>query len=420
MQAEMLRLEPPAEAEREWLLDGLSTLIRRHGFQPLVTSRILLPTREDFPDEVPEGPEGVRVLLLRLLWHAGMGEHRARLTVYEEKTFTEVDLRGIGHGGPGTAAWFAGIHGKVCEFGVNRGELRLDREELIGTLGHEVAHAFRDHHQLVVHDSEVEERLTDLTSVYLGFGVFLLNSSASFKTGGFSPSGEPLLFEKRERGYLSPAQIAFLLAAQAMARGASDEQRRALANALTPNHRKLFDDSCELLAEPARVRERLGVPEKAAWPTLVARTPHPHDLQLETAADGDEAEAEDENEEAEEDEPAAREPDEVIAWDPPGPPVYRIERNYAGLLGIAGGVLPLAVGAIGFGDGWQLLGSSCLGSALGYLGGRAIHSDACSECRAPLPRKAQRCSRCRGTVQSGPPPPPFADDEDDHEARLSE
>jgi hypothetical protein len=415
MDGDVLRLEPPAEEEREWLLDGLATLIRRHGYERLISCRILLPTDEDFPDEVPSGASGVRVLLLRLLWYAGMGQHRARLTVYEERTFMEVDHRGVGHGGAGTAAWFAGIEGEICEFGVNAGELRLEREEVIGTLGHEVAHAFRYHHQLCVRDAEVEERLTDLTAVYLGFGTFLLNSSASFKTGGVSASGERLLYEKRERGYLSPAQLAFLLATQVVVRGTGPRRLRAIADTLSANQRKLFDASCELLPATAELRERLCIPEPEQWPAWPERTPRPQDLQLEPTAE----EAKDEADEAEQ--PLANAgPSGVISWDPPGPPVRRVEGSYAGLLGLGGSVAPWIVGAMGALEGLPLIASSLLGGVVGVVIGRRLPSDSCSACRARLPRGAERCERCHGTVVRGAPPDPFADEDDDSDDATTE
>ena len=89
-----------------------------------------------------------------------------------------------------------GLADGVYRFGVKDTELR-DEQALIGTLGHEVAHAYRTHHGLVVASRDTEEQLTDLTTIYLGFGVFTLESSHQFKTGlGFSAFGAWLGYER--------------------------------------------------------------------------------------------------------------------------------------------------------------------------------------------------------------------------------
>jgi len=81
MNADALQLEPAGEHEREWLLDGLSVLIRKAGFERFVSARILRPRDEDFPDAVPTGPQGAQVLIRRLLHYAGMPSHRVQLQV---------------------------------------------------------------------------------------------------------------------------------------------------------------------------------------------------------------------------------------------------------------------------------------------------------------------------------------------------
>ena len=254
-----VELELPDVDEREWLLDGLARLVRLRGWEQLVGAPVLLPDQQYFPDPWLDDARGVVILLRRLLVYAGMPEFRVRVTVYDNDAHAQYDYRGVGHGGAGAAAWFAGIDGDLCRFGVERRELG-DVEELVGTLGHEVAHAYREHHGVCARDRHIEERLTDLNSVYLGFGVFLFNSSWSFKTGGYSASGERLLYERKSRGYLSPAQLAVLLGAQSVARAAPREAREAIAAALSPNHRKLYRDACRLFDDdPAALRQRLGV-----------------------------------------------------------------------------------------------------------------------------------------------------------------
>jgi hypothetical protein len=51
-------------------------------------------------------------------------------------------------------------------------------------MGHEVAHAYRSHHRLQVDDRDREELLTDLTTIYLGFGILSVNNSYRFRKSG--------------------------------------------------------------------------------------------------------------------------------------------------------------------------------------------------------------------------------------------
>src|SRR5687768_3467586 len=109
---EAVGVELPTGEHREWLLNGLARLIRLSGWKHFVGCPILLPTNQHFPDEWQQGPRGVRTLLRRLLAYAGLANHRVKLKVYREHNAREFDQHGIGHAGPGTAAWFAGIDGE--------------------------------------------------------------------------------------------------------------------------------------------------------------------------------------------------------------------------------------------------------------------------------------------------------------------
>jgi hypothetical protein len=47
-----------------------------------------------------------------------------------------------------------------------------------------VVHAYREHHGLTVITPRTEEELTDLTTIYLGFGVLPLNASYISRSNG--------------------------------------------------------------------------------------------------------------------------------------------------------------------------------------------------------------------------------------------
>jgi hypothetical protein len=259
-------LELPGEEEAGYLLGGLANLIRQRGVETFLAAPILLAEPRFFPDPMEERAGGVAVLLRRLLAYAGLEPTRLDIEIYPDEDSGPV-VREVTEDDPHreAAAWFLDNADGVYRFGVRESELR-DEQALIGTLGHEVAHAYRHHHRLNVQDSRVEEQLTDLTTVYLGFGAFTLESSYQFKTGHYGKTGEPLLYETQTRGYLRPGQLAFLLGAQLVMR-ARERPLDAVLGSLSHNHAEAVRRAAQLLGKDTeRLAHQLGLPPAAVWP----------------------------------------------------------------------------------------------------------------------------------------------------------
>ena len=371
----------PSGEHREWLLDGLARVIGLAGWEHFVRAPVLLPDDRHFPDAWERGPPGVKILLRRLLAYAGLGAYRVKLEIFREHNSLEFDRQGIGHGGPGAAAWFAGIADGVCKFGVNERELG-DVEELIGTLGHEVAHAFRYHHGLVVRDSHIEERLTDVTTIYLGFGVFLLNSSFSFKTGGYSESGEQLLYKKQQRGYLSPPELALLLGVELLVRKVSERELKAIRRALSPNQAALLDEAWRSFEDSDALRRQLGVPERSEWgdPPLLK------DLAIPLEPDDDTAEND-----------TLRSSVAPRSGATPRQ-ALRMIGNLSGVGAALGGVLPFVLAGLQLLEGWKLLVAPFACGFAGWVIGARWTRDTCSACGARVARKAESCESCGASL----------------------
>ena len=156
--------------EREHLLEELRSLIERRGAETFLAAPIREPTPQDFPDPFEPTAGGVEVLLRRVMAYAGLGALPFRLHLFSApEEIRELSDRGERRrwGHDGAAAWFAGIEDGCCLFGV-REEGIGEPVALVATLCHEVAHAWRHNHGLVEEDRELEEMLTDLTTVYMG------------------------------------------------------------------------------------------------------------------------------------------------------------------------------------------------------------------------------------------------------------
>jgi hypothetical protein len=197
----------------------------------------------------------VERLLRRLLDYASL---TSLTLVLEVDQFSnpqgEVLLDGRTGGHTGTAAWFAGIRDGVCLFGVDTDQLK-DPIGLVGTLAHEVAHAYRHANELRLADSSVEEPLTDLTTVYLGFGILTANASQRFRSGRSGPGGS--WYSRAEGGYLGMRSLSYLLAAQVVARGVA---AKSIARVLSPNQRACLTAACKELGARDALLERLGLP----------------------------------------------------------------------------------------------------------------------------------------------------------------
>lgn len=91
-------------------------------------------------------------------------------------------------------------------------------------------------------------------------------------------------------------------------------------------------------------------------------------------------------------------PRAITALEPDDPrPVMRLVRGHPGMGVFVGGALGTLSLAAAPELGVALL---MAGAFLGWLGGRAVTGEQCSEpsCRAPLPQGASECPRCHGTL----------------------
>jgi len=240
----------PTPENQPWLIAVLADLVRRGGPGPLRDGAILRARPEDFPDPWSPDEVGVERLLRRLLAHAGLVE--TGLVVEVEDDAPRLSALGWGGLGPehheGAAGWFAGRDGRGrLHFGVRRGNFD-DHVRTVAVLGHEVAHAWRHVRGVEVGDRDLEERMTDVTTVYLGFGLFNTNAAMRHVSKG---DGLAHGWTASRTGYLSVQDFAWLLAAQALVRRSGWWTRFRLGRELTPNQRACFRRAHDVLAQRA-------------------------------------------------------------------------------------------------------------------------------------------------------------------------
>lgn len=242
----------PSEAEQEELLSALAAIISARGATGFLTAPIVIPHRRFLPDAWNGDFASVQVLLRRLMLYAGL-DLGADLHVYDRD-------KAIYHH-EDAIAWFAGIEKGRCRFGVDVDQLE-DPQILIAALCHEIAHAYREHYRLRQDDRDREERLTDLTTVYLGFGILNANASDRFLQSGYMEGN--MAFTETSftcAGYLSAQAMSFLLAAQIVARDLPQSRRKALARELETNQAEYLNRAIRHLEKRRpELLARLGLP----------------------------------------------------------------------------------------------------------------------------------------------------------------
>ncbi|MBS2022574.1 MAG: hypothetical protein JST92_09200, partial [Deltaproteobacteria bacterium] len=159
--------------DEEWLLGALAELIEAAGAETFLAAPLIEPTPAHFPDPFDNDVPGAERIAHRLLRYAGL-----RL-----QPLMNLDETQGAHGN--TAAWFAGINLGRAVMGISD-QILPAGDRVVATLAHEVAHVWRAVGKHADRDGDAEsrleeERLTDVTTVFLGFGILTTNGAYRFR-----------------------------------------------------------------------------------------------------------------------------------------------------------------------------------------------------------------------------------------------
>ena len=371
---------PPKE-EREGLIEALADLFRACGLDPLACAPLLKPTPKFFPDLWTPDAAGVTRLALRLLRYARLDELRVSVQLFAEHEVEPDDPHITSGSHAGAAAWFAGIEEGVVRFGANVRYL-ADPLGVTAAMARETAHAYRSHHGLTVDDLLAEEHLTDLTTVYLGFGLLTANATIRHSSGmldGFASQHQWSAF-----GYLSPQSMCFALACHSVLRG---EEARAVVSELQDNQARYYTRArAWLSAAVPDLAQRVGLPPALSWPPRwpLAQLAGPLSVGEVPPTDTEDTSAAD-----------------VSAGQPqiqPVVPVRRVPSKRSVQFGMGGVALGALLSMPVFNlmtPGVGLLFCLAAGVSGAWLGRRHPRWE-CSGCLFDVGRKAASCSRCGG------------------------
>lgn len=203
----LFRRRPPIDADEwDWQLASFAWLEREHAGDSILEARILArPDGAEFPDTTAKGHALAEELLRQVKVIAGIAPWPTNLVPMRQMPVAKSVSPGLAlAGGSGAAGTFQMVKGpdNLFRAEIHYAEGDLDRPvDLVGTLAHEVAH-YRLH-RLRAHGPggpECEELLTDLTAIWLGFGIMLGNQA---RYGRHVANEHGQWYMSGSRGYLS-------------------------------------------------------------------------------------------------------------------------------------------------------------------------------------------------------------------------
>jgi hypothetical protein len=232
---------PVVEEERLWVNEGFERLKRLLGEQRMLACDVIQPTDDYFPDKYDGSEAAVLTMLRRVCGYMKVDPENLALNIMADSS----ELMELGPAYSIRAGGPAGLH--ISEVGENksvicvRQSLLKDPLTMVATIAHELGHVILLDGGLMSRDAEDMEPMTDLTTVFLGFGIFNANASLLFRKyrderyEGWSTN---------RLGYLPQIVFGYALARFAWERG---EINPSWVNHLSTNVRTYFQQSLRWL-----------------------------------------------------------------------------------------------------------------------------------------------------------------------------
>ena len=209
---------PANPAEKELVEHGFQLLAKHLGLSRLKDAIVIEPTPAFFPDNYDGSLAAAERMFSRTCGYMGVKAGSVRLTFWQD--CSEIRLPVVLEGRRSTRG-VAGLYAQndqLDEVSLNVADLR-DPEGLVATMSHELAHHVLLKRCGLSREEPHMEAVTDLATIYLGFGVFLSNTLLR-RQGWIRGNLEG--WSVRRRGYISPEMAGWGLSLFAWVRRESD------------------------------------------------------------------------------------------------------------------------------------------------------------------------------------------------------
>lgn len=191
------------------------------GLEALRSRRLILPTREFFPQRGKHDTAFAEEVFRQVKAHAGMAEWLCALQLQDGDPNPMVSSRAFVQGAPQSPAGTYRSLGEAGALITYHPNQLADPPALVATFAHELAHyRTASFPEPPPGGWDAWEIATDLAAVFLGFGVFLANTR--FQFGQFS-NGRMSGWRWRQQGYVSEPEVLHMQAIVSMAMGAPQE-----------------------------------------------------------------------------------------------------------------------------------------------------------------------------------------------------
>jgi hypothetical protein len=231
---------PVTEDDRLWVDEGLLRLEAMLGRDRMLDAKVMLPIATDFPDPYDKSEDAAELLLQRICFSMQVDRTAFEFEVFPEENEGLRELLPVWEQSGGQSAaglyFHQGEGNRKCVIAVKSKQLK-DPMALVATIAHELGHFILLGGGLMDGDTPDHEPMTDLLTVYLGFGVFTANSAARFSQ---FQDGQRQGWSMSRLGYLSEQVFGYALAKFSMERG---ESKQEWEKYLSTNVRSYFNRS---------------------------------------------------------------------------------------------------------------------------------------------------------------------------------
>jgi len=246
---------PISEDDRLWVENGFARLSRFLGRNRMLQAEVVLPDEAHFPDPYERSIGAPEKMFRRICGYMKVDPRQVDLEVFPDETEELGRMLPYWQGShSGCAGLYVHPDGENKNMVVALRESQMDDPlALVATMAHELGHVILLGGGLLDPNAKDMEPLTDLLTVFLGFGIFNANCAGRFRQWQDELKQG---WSMQHLGYLPQDLYGYALARFAYER---NERRPKWLNHLSTNVRSYFRKSIDwLLAEEKRIKAPIG------------------------------------------------------------------------------------------------------------------------------------------------------------------